>query len=50
MPGLGRVGGDPDPGMERRPGVAGCQEVAGAGWGNPGIAAFPGKQLFSNHS
>lgn len=46
VPGLGRVGGDPDVGTERWPRVAGCQEAAGAGWGDPGIAAFPSKQLF----
>lgn len=50
VPGLGRAGGDPDLGMERQPRVAGCQEVAGAGWGNPSIDAFPDKQLLSNHS
>lgn len=44
-PRLGQVGGDPDPGTESQPGVAVCQEVTGAGWGDAGIAAFPGKQL-----
>lgn len=27
VPGSGQVGGDPDPGVERRPEVAGCQAL-----------------------
>lgn len=47
---LGRLGADPGPGSQRQLVVAGCQDVAGAGWGDAGITTSAGKQLFSNHS